>query len=301
MKINSLPYLIIQGFKNLWVNRLMSLASISVLLACLLLVGFAILFTANVNNVVVYVENQNEAVVFVKDNAVQIEIEALANRLKDHSNISEVSYISKEQALEIESERLGQDAILLEGLEKDNPLPASFNIKVADLNLLKSTIEDVTSMPSVEQVNAATEVSDTILIIKDLVNSVGGAIILALVIVSLVIISNTIRASVFFRRREINIMKYVGATNGFIKFPFFIEGIILGILSSGFAFLITWSGYTALTKFANSGTSTFLESIFENMVNFDVAFSPIVFSYLIAGLVIGTMGSLFSIRSHLKV
>lgn len=301
MKLNSLPYLICQGFRNLWINRLMSLASIAVLSACLLLVGFAILFSINVNNVVRFVETQNEAVVFVKDDSTQIQIENLGNMLKNHENISSRDYISKQRALEIEMERLGEDGILLDGLEKDNPLPASFNIKIKDISILRQTIEEIISFDSVEKVNAPTEVTDTIVIIKDLVNSIGGSIVLALVIVSLVIISNTIRASVFFRRKEINIMKYVGATNSFIKFPFIIEGIILGLISSIFALLITWLGYNALFSFSLSETTNWLSSVFSNMVHIDKVIGSITISYCVSGVILGALGSLFSIRNHLKV
>ncbi len=348
MKLNSLPYLICQGFRNLWINRLMSLASIAVLSACLLLVGFAILFTINVNNVVKFVETQNEAVVFVKDYSTQIQIENLGNMLKNHNNISNIEYISKQRALEIEIERLGEDGVLLEGLEKDNPLPASFNIKIKDISILRQTVEEIISFDAVEKVNAPTEVTDTIVIIKDLVNSVGGSIVLALVIVSLVIISNTIRASVFFRRKEINIMKYVGATNSFIKLPFIIEGIILGLISSIFAsntirasvffrrkeinimkyvgatnsfiklpfiiegiilglissifaLLITWLGYNALFSFSLSETTNWLSSVFSNMVHIDKVIGSITVSYCVSGIIVGALGSLFSIRNHLKV
>lgn len=301
MKINSLFYLTIQGIKNLWINRLMTLASIAVLTTCLLLVGFAILFTINVNNIVLYVEQQNEIVVFVKDDATQIELEDLSKYILNHQNVSSYEYISKDEALQIEKDRYGDQSELLSGLEEDNPLPASFNVRITNLELLSETVNEISSQTAVDQINATTEVSNAIVTIKDIVNSIGSAVVIALTIVSLIIISNTIRASVFFRRKEINIMKYVGATNGFIKFPFLIEGVILGLIASGISLLITWGGYTAFVQISDTSGTNFLSSVFSVILPFESVFVAILVSYGVSGIVIGSLGSFFSIRSHLKV
>ncbi len=301
MKSNSFFYLIVQGARNLWMHSLMTMASIAVLTTCLLLVGFAILFTINVNNMVSHVEKQNEVVVFIKDGTSQIEMEEIGNFLKQHQLIDKIDFISKEKALKIEKDRLGDEAILLEGLDKDNPLPASFSIVVSDLEEIESVVVDIEQFKYVEKINVSTQVTDTLILIRQIVQSSGGAVVIALLIVSLVIIANTIRSSVFTRRREISIMKYVGATNSFIRLPFIIEGIFMGLLSAGIAFFITWGGYTAFISIVSTSTNTWIEGIATSLLYFKDIMFYILYSYIFSGVIIGTLGSGMSIKSHLKV
>lgn len=202
----------------MWLNRLMSLASVGVLTTCLLLIGFSLLITANINNMVDYIGDQNEVVFFIKDDATQEQIDETFASLKNDERLFDVVYTDKAQALEEYKETMGDSAILLEGLEgEDNPCPASYRFKVADLSQTSAIVGELESNPIKELINAPTDVADTMTNVKDMINVFGLVLVrLCWLLCPFVIIANTIRATVFSRRREINIMKYVGATNNFI-------------------------------------------------------------------------------------
>lgn len=330
MKANSFRYLTKQGIKNLWLNRMMTLASIGVLTACLLIVGLAIILTQNIDNMAHYVEDQTEFVAFMyrENDYIQIQVDAgeqpivatadtpegqtpqwdsfvqeVKKKIEAIPNVSSVEYISKAQGLNNMRSQLGEYASLLDELEDDNPLNDSFTIRVEDLTKIKETTTRVQSVNGIQSVNAANDVAETLTFIRQIVNAVGGAIILALVIVSLVIIVNTIRATIFARRKEINIMKFVGATNSFIRLPFIVEGIVLGLLSAVIAYCIIWGAYSyILNAFSEGGiVPTFIGSAFKNIIPFkDVALDLGVF-FGASSIGIGVLGSLMSIRNHIKV
>lgn len=301
MTTSSFGYLVKDGTKNIWSNRLMSFASIGVLATCLLLVGFAMLFTINVNNLVSYIEQQNEAVVFVNDNATDIQIKELQTKLLANENVSEVVFVSKEDAFKRQVESLGDDPGLFEGLGDKDFLPASFEIRIKDLSRMTETVNNIKSYQNVSKVNASLELGEALTSAKNIINTIGGAIVIALVVVSIVIIANTIRASVFARRREINIMKYVGATDGFIRLPFVVEGLILGLLSSLISFSIIWFAYVKGLGSITGKSTTWLAAMLQHLVPFNQVAVPLGISFALAGMLTGVLGSIMSIRNHLKV
>lgn len=299
MKSNSFKYLVGEGAKNVWYNRLMSFASVGVLTTCLLLVGFAMLFTMNVDAMVEFVMQQNEAVVFVRDGATDEQTAALRQDLEANGNISSVSFVSKEEAFQKQCEAVG-DPSLMEGLE--NEFPASFNVKITDQSRLAQTVTEMEGMDNVQKVSASPELAKTLSSVKNVVNIIGAVIIGALMIVSIVIIANTIRASVFSRRREINIMKYVGATDGFIRLPFVVEGLLLGILSALVAFLAIWGAYAGVVHLITGGSSSlWLKMMFQNIIPFREVAWQLGLAFAGAGMLTGGIGSAFCISSHLKV
>lgn len=299
MKSNSFKYLVGEGAKNVWYNRLMSFASVGVLTTCLLLVGFAMLFTMNVDEMVEFVMQQNEAVVFLKDEANDEQVAKLRQDLENNGNIDNITFISKEQAFEDQRETLGDDS-LMEGLDKDT-FPASFRVRIVDLSKMNQTVAALEKMDNVQKVNASPELAGTLSSAKNMVNIFGAVVIGALIIVSIVIIANTIRASVFSRRREINIMKYVGATDGFIRLPFVVEGLLLGFLSALVAFFVIWGAYTGLTHLITGGSSLWLKTMFQSIIPFKEVAWQIGLAFAGAGMITGGIGSAFCISSHLKV
>lgn len=301
MKGSSLKYLMKEGARNLWSNRLMSFASVGVLTACLLLVGFAILFSANVNNFVNYIENQNEMVVFLSlENSEERNL-AIGDELRAVADVDSIEYFSRDAVWELEKEKLGDAGALLEE-NGDNPFLAYYKVTEKDLAKLETTAAQIEQIDGVEKVNASKEFAGTILNVQKMVTIFGTAIIAALVLVSLVIIANTIRAAVFTRRKEINIMKYVGATDGFIRFPFMVEGIILGVIAAVLSFLLIWAGYAALFQnIRETTTVSFLSNALKDMLPFREVALTLGLSFLGAGALTGMIGSLISIRSHLKV
>ncbi len=304
MKGSSFKYLLKEGVRNIWSNRVMSFTSIAVLTTCLIIVGAAYLITANVNSMVGYVESQSEMVVFLKA-VPKEEREAQKNtveaEMKKIDNIKNIKYTSKEDGLENTKDMLGENGHLLDGLEDRNTLPDMFSIRVKDLALTKETVSELQKIGDVDIVQASNEVADTMTYIQRTISTFGSVLIIALGVISLVIISNTIRSTIFARRKEINIMKFVGATNSFIKLPFIVEGFMLGVVSSTVAFLIVWGSYTYLISTLTTGTTIWLQSAFESIIPFkDIALNLALF-FVGTGTILGMIGSVVSVRNHAKV
>ncbi len=301
MKGGSAKYLIKEGFRNLWTNRLMTFASVGVLTACLLLVGFAVLFSENVSSIVGYVEEQNELVAFLKKDNTEEENLALQKQIAAMEDVDEVVYVTKEEAWDIQKEKLGDAASLLEE-NGDNPYYAYFTIREKDLEKIDITTAAIEKLDGIEKVNSSNGFAKSIVQIRKMVNIFGGAVIAALVLVSLVIIANTIRSAVFSRRKEINIMKYVGATNGFIRVPFLVEGVILGVIAAAVSFLLIWGGYSLLyDALTGDMMASFVANALKSMLPFREVALQVGLLFLGAGVLTGTLGSLISVRNHLKV
>ena len=230
MKGASLGYLTKEGFRNVWVNRLMSLASITVLMACLVIIGLGAMLFFNINALLDKIESQNVIMVYIEDGTTDEQIEELNQDIFDLGNIQECTFVSKEEAFENSKEELGEDAALLEGME--NPMPDAYKVSVADMSLFKDTVKGLNGLEHIESIRENSDVADKLIDIRYAVTIVMAGMVLLLFIVSLFIIANTIRITMFSRRLEISIMKAVGATNWFIRWPFMIEGIVIGIISS---------------------------------------------------------------------
>lgn len=301
MNGSSAKYLLGEGVRSMRENRQMSIASVGVLMACMLLIGAAVLFSVNMNALMGYVKNQNEIVAYVDLNATIEQIASLETQIEDMDNISSYVYISKEQALEESMQDLGSSAYLLDGLIDDNPLPASFRIKVRDLERLTETVAALEETPLVYQVNAATDVVTVLLDISKGVNTGGLVIVAILAAVSILIIANTIKVTVFNRRREISIMKYVGATDAFIRIPFLVEGVIIGMISAVLAFGLLWVAYEYVLNWLGGSQSSWLLMVLESMVPFGSIAFPMLGGFAGSGAAFGLIGSLFFLRRYLKV
>ncbi len=301
MRGGSIKYLLKEGVRNVWSNRLMTFASVGVLTACLLIVGFAMLFSENVKSIVGYIEDQNEIIAYLEKDNTEEENFAIGAELKKISDLEEIVYYDKDQVWEQQMDKLGSAANLFED-SGDNPFHAYYSLREKDLSKIAATVSQIEAIDGVESVSSAPGLAKVIVKLDQMVTLFGGAIILALVLVSLVIIANTIRASVFTRRKEINIMKYVGATDGFIRVPFMVEGVLLGIISALLAFLLIWGGYEALISSLNSdATVSFLANALKNTVPFQAVATRLSLSFLGAGILTGALGSVISVRNHLKV
>ncbi len=300
MRLSSIIYLIKQGFKNLWYNRLLSLTSIGVLTTSLVIVGVAMLVTVNINNMVSYVESQNEIVVFLEEvNDEQIQDVMVA--INKNVNVASVEYLSKEEGLEKQKKLLGKSGTLLDGLEDQNPLPDAFIVKVDNIDIIGQTIDEISSLEYVLQINSADDVASTIVSVKNLINTFGIALIAALSVISLVIITNTIKATIFTRRKEINIMKYVGATNLFIRVPFVVEGILLGSISAGLGFFCIKFGYEWVEKVFAVDTTPWLKEALKSIIAFETIQNDVLLFFAVIGVLFGACGSLISVGKYGKV
>ena len=301
MKGSSFSYLIKEGARNIWVNRMMSLASIGILVSCMLLIGSAILLSINLNGMVSYVENQNEMVAFLEDSADDVTVSAVEAALSSNDNVDSFAFVSREEALERYSEIVPDS--LLENLEQDKEevFPLSFRITLKDLSLIDETTAQIESIPGIMRVNAPTNVAETVTGIKRAVYICGSGIVIILLAVTLIIIANTIKVTVFNRRKEINIMKFVGATDRFIRMPFVVEGILLGVISACIAYLLLWGGYTYLINYVQTQASATLSAFLKNLVPFSQVAKQLLASFAVGGIAIGVFGSMIFVRKHLKV
>ena len=301
MRASSMRYLMRNGFKNLWNNRMMTVASIGTLIACLLIVGVAVLFSLNVDNMVEYVGEQNELVVFMETDTTDEELNAVKNVLNENEGLGDVTYVSSAEAMQtIVDKYLDGDAGLLEGMD-DDFMPASFRCKIIDPENAAALKTEIEQLDHVQNVEAPTEITESLVRLRKMINVFGGAIIAALVIVSLVIITNTIRASVFTRRKEISIMKYVGATNAFIRIPFVVEGIILGLMSALIAFGLVWGGYNFFLDIIRLESTSLMSSVLDQIMPLSQLATSVLACFLISGISVGCLGSVLSMRGYLKV
>ena len=299
--LNSFFYLVKQGFKNLWNNRLMSLASIGVLVSCMLLIGAAALLAVNVSSVVDELEDQSEAIVYLDDNTTEDDQARIRKAIIATGKISTIELIRKDQALSEMMSAMGDEGLLFEAYKEDNNLPDSYRITFDDVSDLESTVAAIENIDGVLSVSAMTEVANVITGLKKMAY-VGGVIIIGLLIaVSLMIVGNTIKITVFSRRREVNIMKYVGATNGFIRLPFIVEGMSLGVISGAISYGLIYFGYDYFTKWVLSQKSEWFSMLVSGIVPFAAISHYLLLGFLGGGALIGIFGCVTFIGRHLKV
>ncbi|MEG1621516.1 MAG: permease-like cell division protein FtsX [Oscillospiraceae bacterium] len=301
MRGSSFGYLIKQGIKSVYVNRVMSFAAIGVLIACMLLIGSSMLLSYNVNGIVGYIEDQNEVVAFLNMELSSDEKKDIDDEINALTNVNKVLFISGKDGLIEWFDTLGDDSVYLEGLEEEKILPDSYRLMLDDLSILDETVKKLESIDGVDKVIAPIEVAKTLTNVKSAVFFCGMFIVGILVAVSFVIIGNTIKITVFNRRKEINIMKMVGATDIFIRLPFFIEGLLLGVISATISFFLLWGGYELAFKWLNENSVMWVSSFQSNMVLFNDIALKLYLELLLGGTFVGTAGSMIFVRKYLRV
>ena len=302
MKFSSFKYLFKQGVRNFFHNKLMSFASVGVVASCLLLVGICGSLAINVNSFIKYLGEQNEIVIYLKDDISAESRSAMESALDTDEDVLKYTYVSKEEALKEQMNYLGSYANLLTGYQgENNPLPASFRVHIKDLTRLGQVSLRFSSMDGIDYVSTPTELANVLIAIKNTTYYAGIGILVILFMVSMVVISNTIRLTVYARRREINIMKFVGATNGFIQLPFVVEGFLIGTVSALITFAVISAGYVYLFNYITTQTTGFIGMVSLSMVPYMKVFPFLLIGFLIFGWVIGGFGSAISMRRYLKV
>ena len=295
-------FLLGEGFRNFKDNKLMSFATIGILTACMLLIGMSILFGINVQSVMNYIQDLNEVVVFLNDDVTEEEALQLKSVFAQNDNILSIEYISKEEALEGQLDAMGENSDLFAGLlGDDNPLPSSFNIKIEDLSRLKETVTMLDNTDGVYYTKAPTDIANTLVDIRKAVNVISVIIVGILVMVSIIIINNTIKMTIFARSKEINIMKYVGASDFFIRVPFLIEGVVIGLISAVISYILLWGGYKYIYNWLISSESSWIQLVSDNIVPFSSVMAYFIPGFLGFGLLFGIFGNLLFLGKHLKV
>lgn len=301
MKANSVKYLVKQGFKGVWKNRMMTFASFCILLVSLLMVGISCLVAVNLQRIIGGIEGKSEVVVIVKDGTSEKAMKTLESKIQNIPNVNTVSLYSKDEAWKNMLDGMTDEEKNFFQYADDNPLPDTYKITVKDIEKMTETTTQIETFDNVESTKSPTAFADILINIRRIFTIVAFAVVLALVVVSLIIISNTTRASVFARRKEINIMKYVGATNAFIRIPFFVEGMVVGIAAALGALLLTKFAYEGVYNIFNDDFSLWSILGVQNLYSFRSLIVPVSVSYLVAGALIGAIGTSISTGKHLKV
>lgn len=298
MRFSSFTYLVGQGLHNLKANKMMTLASMGVLIVCMILVGAAFLFGANIDSMVAYIGEQNETVAFINDDA---DTAAVEEAIRSIPHVAGVEFISKDQMLDEYSQRLEGYTNLKEMFQNDNPLLANYVVRADDPANISSVAAALQNVDGVRAVNSPQAMSDLFVSLQKAVTYVCYSLVIVLAIVSVVVISNTIKITVFNRRKEIGIMKLVGATNGFIRFPFFVEGVTSGLISALIASAIVCGGYYAVYEWYGKNPTNLTAMFGGTLLPLQDLWYYVVLGFMLFGFVLCGIGTATSIRKHLQV
>ena len=298
MKYNRLGYLIGEGFSNVFKNKKSTMASIIIMCATMIIFGLFLIIGENVNHFVDNLKLQQGFQVFMKEDATQEEMDKVKEDIRALDGISTIEFVSKEQGLNTMKEKLKDEKGVLDGFNVQK-IKASYIVKVTDLERSKTIQSEVEKIDNVVKITNSNETAMKLISIAKVIRIATGVILLLLIIISTFIISNTIKLTVHSRRKEISIMKYVGATNSFIRWPFIVEGIVIGIISSIISIIIVGGTYNIITT--KMAASDFVRVMGMNLVGLNEMLVSIIAVYLILGIGIGTVGSVVSMRKYLKV
>ena len=301
MRFSSFTYLVRQGLHSMRANRLMTFASMGVLTVCMVLIGLAYLLGVNVDAIVEYIGEQNESIVYLEDGLSEEQIADIDSQIRATPGVVSVTYVSPEDVLATYSGMLDEYANMYEAFENDNPFSANYRVVIQDISQLEQISDQLGQIEGVATVSAPLELSHAFTSIQKVVSYGSYGLVAVLAIVSIVVINNTIRITVFARRKEIGIMKLVGATNGFIRFPFFVEGTTSGLISAAIASGIVCGAYYALCQWYAENPSNFSQMFGGQLVPLSSVWYYIVIGFVVLGFVLCGIGTATSIRKHLNV
>ena len=295
MKLSTSEYFIKEVYTSFKRNIWMTLASIFTVVLSLFILGFFSIVILNLNKMADTLESQVQISVYLKDDLSQEEIDETKETLSKIEGLQDIKFITREEAMENFKERLGDQQFLLNALDDTNPLPDSFSLTVTSPQQVKTIADTAAALDSVESASYSQDIINHLFNLTHLIRLIGVALIILLTGAAIFIISNTIRLTVFARRKEIAIMKYVGATDWFIRWPFLLEGICLGFIGGGLATIFLYIVYNQVTQ-----------EIYEAMAFFPLIpqhpfIDYISLAILVAGIIIGALGSTISLKRFLKV
>ncbi len=295
MRLNTIKYYFREAFQSILRNSWLSAASVGVVAVTLLILGSSLLLVLNANSIAANLESSVEISIFLKDKTTLDQIKDLDNKLKAMPEVAHVEFVSKERALEEMKDNLGDKEDILMGLEEKNPLPDAFRVKTHNVEQVVPLARTLSSLAGVDQVRYGQGVVEKILSLSRGMRVAGLVTMSLLGIAAVFLIATTIRLSVFSRRKEIGIMKFLGATNWFVRFPFILEGMILGLTGSALAVATVYFGYFSMIG------NVQLSLPFIQLVTDRGLIISLMEGLIALGLAIGAVGSMLSIRRFLKV
>ncbi len=295
MKFTSSRYLVKEGLKNIWNNRMMSLASVVVLVSCLVITGAAVLISANVNNLISTIGDDNQINVYLDYQMSDIEAIRLGTRIKTISNVDECKFFSKDEGIKEFKDKIGND--LYQSMQgDDNPLGHVYKVRLKDLSEYSSTIDEIKKIDGVVSVSDRAAIARTLTKLNYFVAIAGFWIVLILGIVTLFIISNTIKMTMYSRRFEISIMKSVGATNTFVRIPFIIEAMSIGLLAG----LLSSAALICIYDPVRESAGSMLSMLATATIPLSDVWLRILLALSGAGILIGALGGFISITKYLR-
>lgn len=295
MKIRTSEYFVREVFLSLKRNNWMSLASIGTVAVSLFIFGMFMMLVMNMNKMAESLESQVQINVYLEEKVDREDARAIEKDLKALAGVEKVTFVTKDQAMEKFKERLGDQSSLLDALDDTNPLPDSFEVMISQPEQVKDTAGKIEKISGVETAKYGQDVMEHLFEMTRLIRIFGFSLMVVLALATLFIISNTIRLTVFARRKEIAIMKYVGATDWFIRWPFVLEGMVLGLLGGVIAAVILRFAYTAVTEKVYDTLAFFPLIPVEPFLNY------ITMAVLVMGMMVGAVGSAVSLKRFLKV
>ncbi len=295
MKINNIGYLLKEGIRGIFLHGFMSFAAVIVTVACLLIVGSFSILVYNVNIMVDELNRTSEVLAFVNDSKSYAEAQSIETKIRQIENVAQANLVSREEALQdFIADHQGDAAFA--GLEPD-VLRHRVVVILEDNTRMEETVEEIRQVSGVDDITAAYELAEGFSTMQHILQIISVAVIIVLLAVSFLIISNTVKLAMYDRRDEIAIMKMVGATNGFIRLPFVVEGFTLGMLGAGLAFAVEWLMYDFLVDWVQRVDSL---NLFK-LVPFQTLLTPMILTFCLAGLFVGIVGSFSSIRKFMNV
>lgn len=300
MRYNVIGYLLSEGFHNVMKNKKSTGASLMIMCATMLIFGLFFLIGENVNHMMKELEANQGMQVFMTKKVSDDQIQELEERIKDLPDVAKVEFISKEQGMNTFKERYGENARILDAYTgDDNPITDSFIVTLTKLEKSEEVKAEIEGFENVKNIELRDKTIEALIKVTNGVRIVSAVILVLLIVISVFIIANTIKLTVHARRKEISIMKYVGATNGFIRWPFIVEGIIIGVVAALISVLLLGIAYNSLMGQITSS------DVFSNMglslLTFSEIFGLIITVYLVLGTGIGALGSIISMRKYLEV
>ncbi len=298
MKYNRFGYLIGEGFSNVFKNKKSTGASLMIMCATMIIFGIFLMLGENINHFVDDIKSEQGFQVFLAKDATDSQIQEVGDKIRALNGVSTAEFKGKEYAMNFMKEKFGDKAELLDGYDYDF-FSTSYIVTLTDLRLSKNIQNEILQFENVKKITSSDETVTTLLNVANGIKIITGVILILLIIISIFIISNTIKLTVHARRKEISIMKYVGATNSFIRWPFIVEGMIIGILASLISIVIIGGAYSILAEQAVN--SAFMIKIGLSLLSFKDMISSIIVVYMLLGIGIGALGSVISMRKYLKV
>ena len=297
MRFNVINYWIKEGVRNLFKNKKSTMSALMIMCATMLIFGLFFVIGENLNAFVENVADAQEIRVIIDNDATESEIEEVGSEILAIDGVKSAEFVSKDEALEYMKDMLGDE--LIEGYSERNIFSVAYNVTLTDLKLNDEVQDNINQIPHVKKIVSSNQTISQIISLAKGVRVVTAGILALLIVISVSIISNTIKLTVHARRKEISIMKYVGATNSFIRWPFLVEGIIIGVVAGLLSVGIIFAAYTGVAN--QLANTSFLQMANWTLLNFSDMFNLILLVYLGLGIGIGVLGSSISMRKYLEV